>query len=176
MTEQMSNPGNRKKVTDTFTVSQISQSSHHLGCKKVWKKGSNTSHRSDVFGSRVWWVGPRQEGQSQLLTITHSSSSTTQKCFVHYTFVLSPLLFLHRRSLNTDNIRHTPTPSFLRIIPYLGGNHTDITARHAPGSRVVFWRSFLFRDLLVYYESLKRDIKTKPINECRCDERLKTRI
>ena len=23
---------------------------------------------------------------------------------------------------------------------------------------------------------LKRDLKTKPINECRCDERLKTRV
>ena len=30
--------------------------------------------------------------------------------------------------------------------------------------------------LNVYYESLKRDLKTKPINECRCDERLKTRV
>ena len=28
----------------------------------------------------------------------------------------------------------------------------------------------------VYYESLKREVKTKPINECRCDERLKTRV
>ena len=28
----------------------------------------------------------------------------------------------------------------------------------------------------VYYESLKRDLKTKPINECRYDERLQTRV
>jgi hypothetical protein len=28
----------------------------------------------------------------------------------------------------------------------------------------------------VYYESLKRELKTKPINECWCDERLKTRV
>ena len=28
----------------------------------------------------------------------------------------------------------------------------------------------------VYYESLKGELKTKPINECRCDERLKTRV
>ena len=27
---------------------------------------------------------------------------------------------------------------------------------------------------VVYYESLKRELKTKPINECRCDERLQT--
>ncbi len=27
----------------------------------------------------------------------------------------------------------------------------------------------------VYYESIKRQIKIKPINECRCDERLKTK-
>ena len=29
---------------------------------------------------------------------------------------------------------------------------------------------------VVYYESIKRDLKTKPIYECRCDERLKTRV
>jgi len=27
---------------------------------------------------------------------------------------------------------------------------------------------------VVYNESIKRDLKTKPIYECRCDERLKT--
>jgi hypothetical protein len=30
--------------------------------------------------------------------------------------------------------------------------------------------------VVVYYESLQRDLKTKPINECRCDERLQTRV
>ena len=30
--------------------------------------------------------------------------------------------------------------------------------------------------LFVYYESLKRELKTKPIKECRCDERLQTRV
>ena len=29
---------------------------------------------------------------------------------------------------------------------------------------------------VVYYESLKRELKTKPIYECRSDERLKTRV
>ncbi len=28
---------------------------------------------------------------------------------------------------------------------------------------------------LVYYESMKRDLKTRPIYDCRCDERLKTK-
>ncbi len=27
----------------------------------------------------------------------------------------------------------------------------------------------------VYYESIKRDLKIKPISECRCDERLKNK-
>ena len=27
---------------------------------------------------------------------------------------------------------------------------------------------------VVYYESIKRELKTRPIYECRCDERLKT--
>jgi hypothetical protein len=29
--------------------------------------------------------------------------------------------------------------------------------------------------ILVYYESIKRELKTRPIYECRCDERLKTK-
>jgi hypothetical protein len=30
--------------------------------------------------------------------------------------------------------------------------------------------------LVVYYESIKREVKTRPIYECRCDERLKTKV
>ncbi len=30
-------------------------------------------------------------------------------------------------------------------------------------------------DTFVYYESIKRDPQTKPVYECRCDERLKTK-
>ena len=29
---------------------------------------------------------------------------------------------------------------------------------------------------VVYYESIKRELKTEPIYKCRCDERLKTRV
>ena len=29
--------------------------------------------------------------------------------------------------------------------------------------------------MVVYYESIKRELKTRPIYECRCDERLKTK-
>jgi hypothetical protein len=32
------------------------------------------------------------------------------------------------------------------------------------------------RDLVVYHESRKRDLKTRPMYECRCDERLKTKV
>ncbi len=28
----------------------------------------------------------------------------------------------------------------------------------------------------VYYESMKRELKTRPMYECRCDERLKTKV
>ena len=28
----------------------------------------------------------------------------------------------------------------------------------------------------LYYESIKRELKTRPINECQCDERLKTKV
>ena len=28
---------------------------------------------------------------------------------------------------------------------------------------------------VVFYESIKRELKTRPIYECRCDERLKTK-
>jgi hypothetical protein len=30
--------------------------------------------------------------------------------------------------------------------------------------------------IFLYYESIKRDLKTRPINECRCDERLKAKV
>ncbi len=33
----------------------------------------------------------------------------------------------------------------------------------------------LNRNLVVYYETTKREVKIKPISECRCDERLKTK-
>ena len=33
-----------------------------------------------------------------------------------------------------------------------------------------------FLDSIVYYESIKRELKTKLIYECRCDERLKTKV
>ena len=34
----------------------------------------------------------------------------------------------------------------------------------------------LSRGVVVYYESMKRELKTEPIYECRCDERLKSRV
>ncbi len=34
-----------------------------------------------------------------------------------------------------------------------------------------YWKQFF-----VYYESRKRDLKTRPIYECRCDERIKTKV
>jgi len=42
---------------------------------------------------------------------------------------------------------------------------------HPPGNRL------LFKSLFVYYcsESIKRELKTRTIYECRCDERLKTK-
>ncbi len=30
--------------------------------------------------------------------------------------------------------------------------------------------------MFVYYESIKRELKIRPMWECRCDERLKTRV
>ena len=36
--------------------------------------------------------------------------------------------------------------------------------------------SIFFTTLVVYYESLKREVKTKTIYGFRCDERLKTKV
>jgi hypothetical protein len=33
----------------------------------------------------------------------------------------------------------------------------------------------VMKDVFVYYESINRELKTRPIYECRCDERLKTK-
>jgi hypothetical protein len=41
-----------------------------------------------------------------------------------------------------------------------------------------YWKKNLWRTgvtFVVYYESIKRELKTRPIYECRCDERLKTK-
>ena len=35
---------------------------------------------------------------------------------------------------------------------------------------------FICNWIVVYYEPLKRELKTKPIYEFRCDERLKTKV
>ncbi len=37
------------------------------------------------------------------------------------------------------------------------------------------WCDERLKTKAVYYESMKRDLKTRPIYECRCDERLKTK-
>jgi len=37
-------------------------------------------------------------------------------------------------------------------------------------------QKFIFeKETIVYYESIKRELKIKPIYECRCDERLQTK-
>ena len=43
-------------------------------------------------------------------------------------------------------------------------------------SRVWGRLTLLLNIVVVYYESIKRELKTKPIYECRWDERLKTRV
>ncbi len=47
-----------------------------------------------------------------------------------------------------------------------GGSRLRVVDRHLPTSE---------RILFLYYESIKRDPKTRPRNGCRCDERLKTK-
>jgi hypothetical protein len=33
----------------------------------------------------------------------------------------------------------------------------------------------MYKDPFLYYESIKRELNTRPVNECRCDDRLKTK-
>ena len=44
------------------------------------------------------------------------------------------------------------------------------------GTRVRGTCTLFLQIFVVYYESIKRELKTKPIYECRCDERLETRV
>jgi hypothetical protein len=39
-----------------------------------------------------------------------------------------------------------------------------------------FLQSTYFKKRIVHYESIKRELKIRPIYECRCDERLKTKV
>jgi hypothetical protein len=34
----------------------------------------------------------------------------------------------------------------------------------------------VLREFFLYYKSTKRELQTRPINECRCDERLKSKV
>ena len=34
----------------------------------------------------------------------------------------------------------------------------------------------IIQETIVYYETIKRELMTRPIYECRCDERLKTKV
>jgi hypothetical protein len=45
----------------------------------------------------------------------------------------------------------------------------------SPSVSVGILLSCSYQSLVVYYESIKRELKIKPISECRCDERLQTK-
>jgi hypothetical protein len=99
---------------------------HHLGCKKGLHKVSSTSESPGVFRSLSWCVGARQEGQSQLLTITDYYVLLTIRV-VKYRNVSSfhsPCSYTGGPWIRTttDNMWLTPTLSFLRIIPCLRGS------------------------------------------------------
>jgi hypothetical protein len=49
----------------------------------------------------------------------------------------------------------------------------DLSA--APASEQIIIPAFTFLLKVVYYESIKRELKIKPIYECRCDGRLQTK-
>jgi hypothetical protein len=43
------------------------------------------------------------------------------------------------------------------------------------GESEIYWSHTNVSSYIVYYESRKRELKTRLIHECRCDERLKTK-
>jgi hypothetical protein len=58
-----------------------------------------------------------------------------------------------------------------RILGYTGRNNSK-TSRVQWSRRRHEVSTF---KVVVYYESMKREVKTRPLYECRCDERLKTK-
>ena len=60
---------------------------------------------------------------------------------------LTPLVLAQEVLKYRQHATHT-NPIVFEDNPYLGGEHTDITSRLSPGSRVVFWLSLLLRALL----------------------------
>jgi hypothetical protein len=52
------------------------------------------------------------------------------------------------------------TAALVRVLPTFGFSYTENAALDSTQ---------------LYYESMKRELKTRPIYECRCDERLKTK-
>jgi hypothetical protein len=55
-------------------------------------------------------------------------------------------------------------------VPIEDRTHREVGSSRDPDLKV---RS---RSHVVYYETIKREVKTRPINVCRCDERLKTKV
>jgi hypothetical protein len=53
-----------------------------------------------------------------------------------------------------------------------------VTGWVCTGSKVTvsLFEMTLSSEIFLYYESIKREIKTKSMYECRCDERLKTKV
>jgi hypothetical protein len=70
---------------------------------------------------------------------------------------------------HTHTHTHTHTDRHTYIHTYIYGHRSGGSQKHT--GQV----SCEFIGLFVYYESIKRELKIRPLQECRCDERLKTK-
>jgi hypothetical protein len=86
-------------------------------------------------------------------------------------FTLVKLSKLKKREIKIEKTeRKQSFFSFFGRVPIEDRTHREVGSSRDPDLKV---RS---RSHVVYYETIKREVKTRPINVCRCDERLKTKV
>ena len=69
--------------------------------------------------------------------------------------------------------REAPSPEMTSLLSYTLRYISFTEVRASAGLRSELLTDKVKLCEVVYYESLKRELKTKTINGCRCDERLK---
>ncbi len=139
-----------------------------------------------------WFQGSKLENTD---SVEHSSSNNHRDKSQDKSLSVSlSLTSGHPTSSKSSDSKSTPSPSNLIVTsvycscpvdvnlvcvvgttlsPPVLSSPTDIRGSHLTVVVSVTLRPCrYFSDSYVYYESLNRELKTKPINECRCDERL----
>ena len=99
----------------------------------------------------------------------------------HFTFSRFPVETIHHTSYTFTSSEVTTitriTTSVCNLVFPSYSGYIDLQVLVENVSSLEFpWELFWCDNYVVYYESIKRELKTELTYECRCDERLKTTV